>query len=286
MKTLFSVGSIHVAFFGTMIMLGLLAALGILYYEAKRKKMNPDKIFDMAIIGFIGGIVGARIGYILFYNLEFYLSNPLEMLQIYDGGLSIHGGVIGGSIVVLLFLRKNEDLNMWDVADIVAPALILAQGIGRVGCDVYGKVMKNPMFWGVPVQGTIYHPAQVYEFLLDYLFFIYLWRKRKKLKFRGQLFGIYIIGFALIRSIVELSRSNPQFLGIFSVSHLLSIGLIVFGVLWLKFAAKRFVLQDAIENNMETATYKIEVTTYKDVWIIGFLIIVSLGVFYVVQLYL
>lgn len=277
MKTLFSIGPIHIPFFGTMIMIGVLAALGLLKYEAKRKSLNAEKVIDLGITGFLGGILGARIGYILFYNLEYYVQNPIDILKIYDGGLSIHAGIIGGTIAVLLFLKKNKDLKMLEIADFIVPPLILAQAIGRVGCDVYGKAMEIPRFWGVPIQGTIYHPAQVYEFILDYLFFLYLWRKRKKVKYNGQLFGIYVIGFAVIRSIVELFRSNPLIFGILSISHLLSIAFIIFGFLWLTFT-KKISKGTAVEFENHHSL------SYKDILSVVTLIVVSLIIFYGVQL--
>lgn len=283
MKTLFSIGNFNIPFFGTMIMIGILAALLILKYEARRKNIKTEKILDLALIGLVGGIIGARLGYVVFYNLEYYIQNPLSILKIHQGGLSIHGGLIGGIIFSILYLRKNKELNLFVVADIAAPAIILAQGIGRIGCDVYGKIMVEPKFMGIPVNGVFYHPAQAYEFLLDYLLFLFLWRKRKSIKYDGQLFGLYIIGFALIRSIVELSRNNPEIFGLISISHLLSLLLIIFGIIWMKIASSKFDTENL--NNHLVTNNNIQ-ANYRDILIILGLMIVSLIIFYSGQLLL
>ncbi len=225
-----------------------------------KKNINPEKVTDMAVYALLGGMIGARIGYILFYSLDFYLKNPIEILKIHEGGMSIHGGIVGGIIASLIFIKKNKGLKILELTNLAAPPLILAQAIGRIGCDVYGVVMKNLKFWGVPVNGYIYHPAQLYEFVLNYLLFFYLWRKRKSIKHEGQLFGIYLIGFATIRSIVELFRGNPKILGLISVSHLLSLILIIVGIVWLRITAKKS--KSKIEPQLKCFPLYIEITVF------------------------
>ena len=276
MKILFTLGGLRIPFFGTMIALAMLAAMQILSYDAKKKNINPEKVTDMAVYALLGGMIGARIGYILFYSLDFYLKNPIEILKIHEGGMSIHGGIAGGIIASLIFIKKNKGLKVLEMADLAAPPLILAQAIGRIGCDVYGVVMKNPKFWGIPVNGYIYHPAQLYEFVLDYLLFFYLWRKRKSIKHEGQLFGIYLIGFAAIRSIVELFRGNPKILGLISVSHLLSLTLIIVGIVWLRITAKKS--KSKIKPPLKCFPLYIEITVFLVV------LLLSIGIFYGVQL--
>ena len=277
MKTLFTIGKVQIPFFGTMIMLGVLVALKILYYEAKRKNLNPNKVVDMAMTALLGGVIGARIGYIVFYDLEYYLKNPLQILRINEGGLSIHGGVIGGVIAALMFLNRNKELKILETSDLLTPPLILAQAIGRIGCDVYGIAMKTPKSWGIPVSGIVYHPAQAYEIVLDYILFFYLWRKRKNIKYQGQLFGNYLIGFALIRSTVELFRDNPKLAGIVSVSHMLSLLMLVSGLIWLKVTSKnRYLVKDESKEQQKPL--------YIEGIVVFVLVVVSIGIFYGGQL--
>ncbi len=275
MKILFTVWGVRVPFFGFMIALGVLAGMWILSSDAKRKGIDSEKATDMGAWALIGGILGARLGYILFYSLDFYLQNPVEILKIHEGGMSIHGGIVGGVVASLLFLKRNKELKLMEMADLAAPPLILAQAIGRIGCDVYGSIMNNPKFWGVAVGERILHPAQLYEFILDYLLFFYLWRRRGSKRYEGELFGIYLIGFALIRSIVELFRGNPRVLGIISVSHLLSLSLILAGLLWIRVASKRKRVK--VQNKLKCFSLRYEALALTVV------LIASVGVFYGVQ---
>ncbi len=275
MKILFTVWGVRIPFFGFMIALGVLAAMWILSFDAKRKGIDSEKATDMGAWALIGGILGARLGYILFYSLDFYLQNPVEILKMHEGGMSIHGGIAGGMAASLLFLKRNKDLKLMEMADLAAPPLILAQAIGRIGCDVYGSVMSNPKLWGIAVEGRSLHPAQLYEFTLDYLLFFYLWRKRRSKRYEGELFGIYLIGFALIRSIVELFRGNPRVLGIISVSHLLSLSLVLAGLLWIRVASKRE--RGKVQNKLKCFSLRYEALALTVV------LIASVGVFYGVQ---
>lgn len=275
MKILFTVWGVRIPFFGFMIALGVMAGMWILSSDAKRKGIDSEKATDMGAWALIGGILGARLGYILFYSLDFYLQNPVEILKMHEGGMSIHGGIAGGVAASLLFLKRNKELKLLEMADLAAPPLILAQAIGRIGCDVYGNVMSNPKLWGIAVEGRILHPAQLYEFILDYLLFFYLWRKRRSKRYEGQLFGIYLIGFALIRSSVELFRGNPRVLGIISVSHLLSLSLILAGLLWIRVASKRE--RGKVQNKLKCFSLRYEALALTVV------LAASIGVFYGVQ---
>ena len=226
LKTLFSVGGIHIQLFGLMIALGILAGFFILSLEVKRKGLNSDKITDLAIYTVLIGIVGARLNYVIAFNPSYYLNNPLEVIMIQKGGLSIQGGLIAGIIFALWYVKK-KDIPLGKTADVFAPAIILGQAIGRVGCDVFGVAMSKPWFWGVQVEGQLLHPAQIYEAVLNYILFFILWEKRKKLKYNGQVFIYYLIGFSINRFLVEFSRTNPLVLGPISIAHIYSIGLII-----------------------------------------------------------
>lgn len=197
---------------------------------AKKRGVKDDIIFNLAIIGVVAGVIGARVFYILFYNPAIYISHPLEIFKITEGGLSIHGGLLAAVVAGYIYSVKVK-ISFFKLADIAVVAVALAQGIGRVGCDVFGKVMTNIMPWGVNVGGNILHPAQVYEFVLDYILFIILWRKSEKQKYEGELFVTYIIGFSIIRGVVEFFRINPVIWGPFSISHLLSLVFIISGLI-------------------------------------------------------
>ena len=229
MKELFSVGPFHVYFFGLMVAIAIISATFFAEWQAKKRGIKDDIMFNLVIIGVIAGVVGARLFYILFYNPSFYFSHPMEILKISEGGLSIHGGILVAVVAGYIYSIRVK-ISFFKLADIFVMAAALAQGIGRVGCDVFGKVMTYILPWGVSIGGNILHPAQVYEFILDYILFIVLWRKSEKQKYDGELFVTYIIGFSLIRGIVEFFRINPVIWGPFSISHLLSLVFIVAGL--------------------------------------------------------
>lgn len=244
MKPLFSIGPFTIYFFGFMIAIGALAGILLFIREAKRRKMNHKLLMDIAIYSLFGGIVGARIVYVLIYNPSYYFANPMEVFFIQNGGLSIHGGILGG-LIVGYFLLKRHKLPIWETFDVIAPSLILAQGISRIGCDVFGGPISSVLPWGIEIDGELLHPAQAYEFLLDYLLFGYLWLRLKKPSYTGQVFLHYLIGYLAIRGIVEFARINPMVVGPFSVSHVMSLIGIIITIFIIRFQRGRGLIKNA-----------------------------------------
>lgn len=276
MKELFSFGPIHVYFFGLMIAIAAIIGGAFAIKQGEKRGINEDTMFNLIIIVVISGVLGARLFYILFYNPSFYFSNPGEIIKINEGGLSIHGGIISAVGAGYLYSIKSK-ISFLKLADIAVVGIALAQGIGRVGCDVFGKPMTNIMIWGINYNGQVLHPAQVYEFILDYILFIILWRRSYKKKFEGELFIIYLIAFAIIRGVVEFFRINPVIWGPFSISHLLSLVLVIIGLVVYKILSKRAI----IENRVYIEDNKLKLTT-SIVYLLG-LILSSSFIFYFVQ---
>ena len=243
--------------------------------QGEKRGINEDIMFNLIIIVLISGVLGARLFYILFYNPSFYFNNLGEIIKIDEGGLSIHGGIFSAIVAGYLYSIKSK-IAFFKLADIAVMGIALAQGIGRVGCDVFGKTMTNIMPWGINYNGQILHPAQVYEFILDYILFIILWRRSYKKKFEGELFVIYLISFAVIRGIVEFFRINPVIWGPFSISHLLSLALVIIGVAIYMLMSKR----KKEDVNIVTGN-KMNLTTM--IFYLIALIAVSILIFYFVQ---
>lgn len=275
MKELFSIGPIHIYFFGLMIAIAAIAGGAFAIKQGEKRGINEDIMFNLIIIVLISGVLGARLFYILFYDPSFYFKNPGEIIKIDEGGLSIHGGIFSAIVAGYVYSIKSK-IAFFKLADIAVMGIALAQGIGRVGCDVFGKAMINIMPWGINYNGQILHPAQVYEFILDYILFIILWRRSYKKKFEGELFVIYLIAFPIIRGIVEFFRINPVVWGPFSISHLLSLVLVVIGLVSYIFLSKR-TKEDCdvfTENKISLATM---------IFYLIALIAVSIFIFYFVQ---
>jgi phosphatidylglycerol:prolipoprotein diacylglycerol transferase len=275
MKELFSIGPLHVYFFGLMVAISIIAAVSFAEWQAKKRGIKDDIMFNLSVIGVIAGIVGARLFYILFYDLSFYYSHPMDIFKITEGGLSIHGGLFV-ALIAGYFYSVKVKISFFKLADISVMAVILAQGIGRVGCDVFGKVMTNIMPWGINVGGNILHPAQAYEFVLDYILFIILWRKSEKQKYEGELFVTYIIGFPIIRGIVEFFRINPVIWGTFSISHILSLLFIIVGIIIYTYLKRNGKYEIKSHNEITTPTH------LKSIYLI-LLITFSLIIFYMIQ---
>ncbi|ADU31312.1 prolipoprotein diacylglyceryl transferase [Evansella cellulosilytica] len=274
MKPIFNVGPFTIYFFGIMIAIGALIGLLLFIREVKRRGFNEKILIDGIFYSLIGGIVGARLIYVLVYNPSFYFTNPMEILSIHKGGLSIHGGILGGLIVGYIFLKRHK-LPLFQILDIAAPSLILAQGISRIGCDVFGGPISHSLPWGIEFKGEYLHPAQAYEFILNYLLFGYLWLRLKRPNYYGQVFTHYLIGFLVIRGIVEFSRINPMVMGLLSVSHVMSILGILFGLI-----LSIYLRQNQIKGQSSLFDKNDLVKTSVSVLI---LITVSLQVYYSVQ---
>lgn len=267
MIELFTLGNISIYLFGVTIGLGVLAGLWLMIREAKRKGIYSDKILDLVTYSIIAGIIGARLYYIIAFNFSYYLENPIEVFYFHQGGLSIQGGLIGGILIAFWFVRKNG-IPFWKTADTFAPAIILGQAIGRIGCDVFGVPMDTVYPWGIAVGGQILHPAQLYEVFLNLILFAYLWTKREKTKYDGQLFINYIIGFSIIRAIVEIFRSNPIVFGPFTIAHVTSFVVIILAVLVQRVISKKENLK---KDSVANATVIVSIAEYGLIALIGIL---------------
>lgn len=267
MIELFKLGSVGIYLFGVTIGLGVLAGLWIMVREAKRKGIYSDKILDLVTYTIIAGIVGARLYYIIAFNFSYYLENPVEIFYFHQGGLSIQGALIGGTLIAFWFMRKNG-MPFWKTADTFAPAIIIGQAIGRIGCDVFGIPMNRVYPWGIAVGGQILHPAQLYEVFLNLILFVYLWTRRGKTKYDGQLFVNYIIGFSIIRAIVEIFRSNPIVFGPFTIAHATSFVVILVALFVQRVISKKENLQ---KDSVANATVVVLIAEYGLIALIGIL---------------
>ncbi|GAB6098448.1 hypothetical protein JCM16358_03270 [Halanaerocella petrolearia] len=223
---LFRLGPFSVSLFGTFIVLGILVGFYILNKEAIRKELDQDTIFNLALYNIIVGIIGARLYYVVAFNPSYYLNHLIDIFMIQQGGLSIQGALLATILFSVLYI-KFKGLSFWEVADAFAPAIILGQAIGRIGCDVFSIPMKNNFFWGVEINNQLLHPVQIYESLLNYILFMLVWNYRDKIKYNGQLFLYYLIGFSVNRGIVEFFRVNPIVLKPFTIAHVTSLFIIL-----------------------------------------------------------
>jgi phosphatidylglycerol:prolipoprotein diacylglycerol transferase len=242
----FSFFGFKIHWYGIMYILALLVALWMAKYIVKKDKLSIDeKILDDYFIWVeIGVILGARIGYFIFYvpDNSYYLLHPWEMFNPFiDGhfvgirGMSYHGAVIGFGIATLLFV-KYKKVNLWQLLDIVAISVPGGYIFGRIGNflnqELIGRMTDVP--WGIYVNGILRHPSQLYEaFFEGLVIFIILFFYRKKKKFDGELIALYMILYGVFRSFCEMFRQpDPQLgfiIGHFTMGELLSFVMILTG---------------------------------------------------------
>ena len=249
---LFQLGPLTVRFYGLMYVLALLVAVLLLRLEAKRRGLPQDRMVDAAFYVFMGGLIGGRLYYVLL-KLGYYGAHPLKIFAIWEGGMAIHGGLIGGLIGGWLFARSSR-LPFATLCDMVAPAAILGHAFGRIGNfmngDAHGYPLRSPelpawlqnfpawtgvTFPPTSIAGREFglvplHPVMLYEMVLNLIGFILLWGLRKKPFPPGGLFGLYLIYYALVRSFTSLFRADDLYLGPFRMPHLISIVMLVVGV--------------------------------------------------------
>lgn len=221
--------------FGFIPIYGLLIAgaiaLGVFLCSRQEKRLGlkADTAVDFALWVIPAAIVGARLYYVAF-QWEMYAADPVRILRVWEGGLAIYGGVIGGAIAAFVFSRVKK-VSFGALADMVAPALILGQAIGRwgnfVNREAYGRLMENPalQFFPLAVQiGTEWHMATFfYESLWDFVGFWVLWLNRKRVKSRGNLFLGYLCWYGLGRAFIEGLRTDSLMFGSIRVSQALSL---------------------------------------------------------------
>lgn len=224
----FTIAGIEVRWYGVLISVGIYLGLHLALREIRRLGEDEDKFLSLFLYVIPAAIIGARLYYVAFSgNLGWYLRNPLALINTRQGGLAIHGGLIGGFLVGWLFTRRHQiDFLKW--ADAAAPSIILGQAIGRWGNyfnqEAYGRETNLP--WAMYIDGAYRHPTFLYEFLWNLLVFAWLWHRRRHKKFDGELVLWYFLLYSVGRFFIEGLRTDSLMLGPFRVAQLLSLALI------------------------------------------------------------
>ncbi|MDX1668869.1 MAG: prolipoprotein diacylglyceryl transferase [Limnobacter sp.] len=239
-----SIGPLAIRWYGLMYLIGFLA---FLYLSKKRLHLFPgitvkdtDNIMSLAVLGVI---LGGRLGYVIFYKPDYYLANPGEILAIWEGGMSFHGGFLGVLAVCFGYCLYKK-WKFFDLMDLVAPTIPVGLGFGRLGNFINGELWGRPTDgpWGVvfPQAGDMVarHPSQLYEMALEgIVLFVVLWWFSSKPRNRGQISALFLLGYGSARFVVEFAREPDRFLGTLSLGmtmgQWLCVPMIIFGlILW------------------------------------------------------
>lgn len=237
-RVAFSLFGIDVYWYGLLIVLGMLLATELSTREFKRQGGDPNLITDMVIWVLPISIIGARIWYVLF-ELDRY-NSFMDMINIRDGGLAIHGGVIAGVIVGYIFLNRRG-ISFFKVSDIIATFIPLAQAIGRWGNfinnEAFGRETDVP--WALIIDGKKYHPTFFYESLGNVIIFLIIYFYiRKKENNMGYATATYLIGYGIIRFFIEGLRTDSLWWGPIRVAQLVSVVFVLMGIIILILAKK------------------------------------------------
>ena len=241
---LVQIGPLAIRWYGLMYSLAFLLGWPLLLARAKRSlpSLSQDAIGDLMVWILFGVVLGGRMGYIIFYQFDYYLANPLAMLRVWEGGMAFHGGLLVVLTVCIVFARRY-DVACLALADLVAPIAPIGFFLGRIGNFINGELWGRPtdLPWGMvfPLAGPEpRHPSQLYEAMLEgFLLFLLLNWLGRRLRPPGFLLGWFLAGYGVCRFLVEFVRQPDQQLGVLSLGltmgQWLSIPMIVVGTgLW------------------------------------------------------
>lgn len=239
---LLHLGPLQIRWYGLMYVLGFTASYYLVKQQLRTFKFKElyEHFENLNIVLIVSLIIGGRLGYVLFYNLPYYLQNPLEIPATWSGGMSFHGAVIGLIIGGAIFCRR-KGIDFWKTADLYVVTIPIGLGLGRIGnfinSELYGRATDLP--WGMVFPGggdIVRHPSQLYEALLEgVLLFTILWLVHKK-PWRqdsfwphGSLLALFLIGYGLIRVFIEFTREPDAQIGF--IFNLITMGQILSSIM-------------------------------------------------------
>ena len=239
---LISLGPFEIRYYGLFFVFGFVIGYFMLNYLAKRKHLDisKDDIADFLLYMIVGTILGARIFYVFVYNLPFYFSNPGQILAVWNGGLSFHGGLIGAAIAGFLFCKKKK-IDFYQIADIAVMPLALGLALGRLGNftngELFGRITNVP--WAVQFSGAegFRHPSQIYASFKNLLIFFTLWTIKDKQLPKGFMFWLFVIMYSALRFTVEFFRQPDEqlgfIIGFLTMGQILSIIMFSIGIIFM-----------------------------------------------------
>lgn len=241
-------GPLAVRWYGLMYVIGILGGWWLGRIRSRQPWINVSKqqVDDLVTWIAVGIIIGGRMGSVLFYNFEAFLDRPVMLFEIWNGGMSFHGGLIGVVVALWIYGRRN-DLALLELTDFVAPLIPIGLGAGRVGNFINGELWgkQTDVPWAVVVDGVARHASQLYEATLEGLvLFIVLWVYGSKQRPRMAVASVFLIGYGLSRVAVEFVRLPDEHIGYMAWGwvtrgQVLTLPMIIGGIVLLWIAYQR-----------------------------------------------
>jgi phosphatidylglycerol:prolipoprotein diacylglycerol transferase len=212
------IGPLAIHWYGIMYLLGFLAFYFLAKSRLDKAHLSKKDLDDLLFYGVLGVVLGGRLGYVFFYQLNHYLTHPLDIFAVWQGGMSFHGGLLGVIVAVWLFARSKQ-IPFLVLGDFISPLVPPGLFFGRLGNFINGELWGRPtdLPWGMVfphVDHVPRHPSQLYEaFLEGVVLFLLLWFFSKKDRPQGAVSGLFLVSYGFIRFIVEWTREPDDFLG-------------------------------------------------------------------------
>lgn len=244
-----AIGPLKIRWYGISYITGILLAWWLLRLRAGKNPgndWNNDQIADLVFYATLGIIIGGRLGSVLFYNLPYYLDHPLDIIKIWKGGMSFHGGMLG-VLIAIWFYSRSIGKHFFVTADFIAPVIPVGLFFGRIANFINGELWGRPtdVAWGMVfphVDQLARHPSQLYQAMLEgVLLFVILWCYSSRQRPRMAVSGLFLIGYGLFRFLVEFVREPDRQIGYIAfdwltMGQVLSLPMFIIGVVLLWFA--------------------------------------------------
>jgi len=244
-------GPLKVHWYGLTYLIGFVGAYFLMNYRAKKTgEFTQEQVSDLVFWGALGVILGGRFGYVLFYNFSHFLSDPLSLFAIWEGGMSFHGGMLGVMISLTLYGRKINK-TFFELMDFVVPVVPIGLGAGRIGNfiggELWGRVTDVPWAMVFPRADEFpRHPSQLYQFALEGVaLFLIVWFFSSKPRPRMVVSGVFLASYGVFRFIVEFARQPDSHIGFLygdwlTMGQVLSTPMILIGIAFMVIGYKRY----------------------------------------------
>ena len=261
---IFNIGNFELRWYSVLIAIAVIIGYVLIVSESRRFKIKKEFMFNMMFWTLIFAIIGARLYYVVF-NLEYYRTNILEIFQIWKGGLAIHGALLFGAITIIIYCKKYK-VRVGKILDIIVPALLLGQAIGRWGnffnSEAYGSIVSYQQLVNMKIipqfiidnmfiNGSYHLPMFYFESLWCLLgFFLSLFLRRRKYIKDGQLVAFYMMWYGVARFVIETFRTDALLFNGIRVARVVSVLMFVIGLI-IQFIQSRKPKLDELYNKAE-----------------------------------